>query len=139
MIDPNKGRYQKHFKHEWLMAELILKEFCGELKWSDADYEAFRFRCDGVSLIFYPHKTSGTGNISCRVRDAGSKDAVKLRDVLALLRIGAGFCNTFSRKLHDDWEYTSRLANRLRLQYGWANESAREQMHPKKRKKEPPK
>lgn len=130
MIDPNRGKYQKWFRQEFKMAGIILQEFGGKeyadaLTWADADYQAFRFRCDGVSLVFYPHTTRGTGNVSCRVRDDGSKDKKKMLTILSLLHAGTGYNNTFYCKAHNDWSRDDKVLRSRGLAPGWAMEAAR--------------
>lgn len=117
------GKYRQWFKHEFAMAELVLKNAGGQLQWSQNDYEAFRFVAPRVCIIFYPHKTSGTGNVSCRVRDAGSQDKNKAKRLMNQLYVGAGHNNTFSQNNQGhfgahDW------ARQTGTKFGWADEEA---------------
>lgn len=120
--DPNAGKYQRLAKHEFAMAQMVLKG--GKIEWSENDYEAFRFVSPDVCLIFYPHKTSSTGNVSIRVRDSNSKNKASAKNLMSILYIGAGNNNTFMWKgmsLND----VARIADNNGLQFGWADEKVR--------------
>ncbi|AJG18857.1 hypothetical protein [Cupriavidus basilensis] len=121
--DPNAGNYQRLAKQEFSIAEKVLAGAGGRLQWGTNDYEAFRFVSPDVTLIFYPHKTSGTGNTSIRVRDQASKKKGKAAHLMALLYVGAGNNNTFYWK---DMEYNTvhRVAQSAGLEYGWAAKEA---------------
>lgn len=75
-----RKKYQAHFDH----VERVLAPFDGFLKWSEHDYEVFTFECDGVKLLFYPHK-SKSGWYSLRVRNQGSSDKERMLDVMVRL------------------------------------------------------
>lgn len=122
--DPMAGKYQREAKHEFAMASLVLKDAPGELSWSSNDYEAFRFVSRDVTLIFYPHATSGTGNVSIRVRQQASKKPGRALRLMSLLYIGAGHNTTFSWK-HMDLNAVGKVADIGRIEYGWADREAR--------------
>lgn len=126
MRDPNAGKYIRQFAAEFAMAELVLAPY-GKLEWSKNDYEAFRFVGDDVTLIFYPHKTRAS-NVHIRVREQGSRDKDKARELMALLDIGSGANCTFSRNHQNgnDIMYQEKLRKRLGLAYGWAALKVRE-------------
>jgi hypothetical protein len=120
--DPNAGQYQKFYKHEFEMAKLVLKS--ENIKWSQNDYEAFRFTSKDVNLIFYPHTTSSTGNRSIRVRNSNSKNKARAKNLMSLLYIASGNNNTFSWKgmcMND----TVRIADNKQLRFGWAEDKVR--------------
>jgi hypothetical protein len=119
--DPNAGKYQKMAKREFAIAGRVLAEAGGELTWSTHDYEAFRFVAPGVRLIFYPHRTSSTGNISIRVRDSGSSNTKLAARLMARLHIGSGNDNTFSWK-GMDLNAMLRVKDAERLEWGWADQ-----------------
>jgi hypothetical protein len=122
--DPNAGKYQRMAKREFAIARRVLADAGGELEWSTHDYEAFRFVAPGVRLIFYPHTTSSTGNVSIRVRDSGSNDKARAARLMALLYIGAGNNNTFSWK-GMNFNAVLRIKQDAGLEYGWAEQGAR--------------
>lgn len=53
-------------------------------------YEIATVKGDGVQLIIYPHKTTGTGNVSARLRNNGSKDKAAARRVMIAMKNGEG-------------------------------------------------
>lgn len=75
MSDIRAGKYQSfgYIRQLFRHAGKIL-EGLGTLEWGTHDYQAFTFKSDKVSLVFYPHKVKTTGNHHLRVRDQGSKD-----------------------------------------------------------------
>lgn len=99
MSDPNKKKYRKWFKHEFELAKGILANEAGRIEWVDHDYQAFIYRSNNVCLVFYPHKTSGTGNINIRVRDQHSKNAQKAKMLMRRLYKESGNNNTFWEKI----------------------------------------
>ena len=75
--DPNSlAKYRSMYTYEFKLAKKILGATDYELFWVDVDYQLFVFEYDGVRLVFYPHKTKGTGNTHVRVRSE-SKPHVK--------------------------------------------------------------
>lgn len=68
-----KMSYKKYFAEEFELAKAALKPLGGEVYWVDHDYEAFRYKADGVLLIFYPHQTTA-GNHHLRVRCAANSN-----------------------------------------------------------------
>lgn len=56
---------------------------------STHDYEIAVVKGGGVQLVIYPHKT-GQGHRHARVRNNGSKDAKRAREVLHALDKGVG-------------------------------------------------
>lgn len=94
MRDKLAGKYKSIYKSEFNLAKKILKDFEGKLEWSNSEYEAFTFKSDNLSLIFYPHRTSA-GNYHIRVRGKGKN----LESVLKLLHEKSGYNCTFSHKL----------------------------------------
>ena len=81
----------------WIASDLLLP-YGGKLEESEHDYECFTFKTDSVSLVFYPHRTSSTGNYHIRVRDHGSKDKKKAGEIMAALYDPTGQRPGFSRK-----------------------------------------
>lgn len=98
MSDPDAGKYNKLFPMAFGIAKDLLAAHGGELEWSQHDYQAFTYRSADVSLVFYPHKTAGTGNRHLRVRDQGSKNKTLAAKLMVNLDQAAGFNCTFSRK-----------------------------------------
>lgn len=98
MSDPDAGKYNKLFKQQFAIATETLAQRDGQLEWVRHDYQAFIYREPGVCLVFYPHKTSGTGNRHIRVRDQGSKDKKLAKELMESLDRAAGFNCTFTRK-----------------------------------------
>lgn len=85
MSDPKRGKYHHEYTEEFVEAKKRLSdEFHGEIKWGSKDYEAFTYRAHGLSLVFYPHKTSA-GGYHIRVRDNGSKDKSRVEKAAHLL------------------------------------------------------
>jgi hypothetical protein len=70
------------------------EKICGALgcvvERSKHAYEIATVVGKGIRLVIYPHKTSSTGNISARVRDNGSKDKARAREVMLAMKRGAG-------------------------------------------------
>lgn len=95
MRDKNAGKYDKLYKREFDLAAKVLGNL-GPLKWGEHDWEAFTFQCVGVSLVFYPHRTSA-GNYHIRVRDQGSSDKKKAGELMEQLDALEHTC-TFTRK-----------------------------------------
>lgn len=118
MSDPNKSNYAKWYKQEFAMAQRVLGQH-GTLEWATADYEAFRFKCEGVQLIFYPHQTKSTGNHNIRIRDSGSKNKELAQELMYMASIGAGNNNTFHSKFHNLNE-EGNFARKNGINYGWA-------------------
>jgi hypothetical protein len=56
---------------------------------SAADYEIAKVKCDGVSLVIYPHKTTA-GHHHARVRDNGSKRPEFAARIMQALNSGEG-------------------------------------------------
>ena len=71
-------------------ATLICHQVGCVVERSQHAYEIATVKGEGVSLLIYPHKTTGTGNVSARARDNGSKDKKKARAVLTALKRGDG-------------------------------------------------
>lgn len=123
--DPNAGKYNKMFDEEFRIAQLVLKPYGGQLIWCTNDYEAFRFVSPAVTILFYPHKTSSTGNISCRVRDQGSKNKKLAAELMIRLKVGSGHWTTFTQKSNATHNEESDLCKREGLEMGWAREQVR--------------
>lgn len=80
------------------MAALVLKGEPGALAWAEDDYVAFRYReGSAVRIVFYPHKTSA-GHYHLRLRDEGSKDKARFKELADRLYIGSGYTCTFQVK-----------------------------------------
>jgi hypothetical protein len=94
-MDINKKQYKKLYKNEFQLATKVLGV---GVEWSPHDYEAFIYKKDTVSLVFYPHRTSA-GNYHIRVRDNGSKDKELAKRLMFNLDIEAGNNCTFSKKM----------------------------------------
>lgn len=62
MSDTQVGQYHKYWKSEFNLASELLDKLPldGKLEWSKNDYEAFSYKSEKVSLIFYPHTVKGT-------------------------------------------------------------------------------
>lgn len=129
------GKYQKPFKHEYLMAQLILKGKGGVLDWSTKDYEAFTFTADGVRILFYPHTTNSTGNVQCRVRDHGSKNKKLARKIMADLYVASGHSVTFYCKSLGSNEANELVGKEAWNNAGWAHRQAMEIQFPTKKAK----
>lgn len=122
MKDPNAGKYQRIFREEFEMAERVLRQFGGTLKWSSNDYEAFRYTNQDVGLLFYPHTNKNTRNRSIRVREQASQNKAKAAELMVRLRIGAGFCNAFKQNNTHTWLAETLLCQRENLTMGRARE-----------------
>jgi hypothetical protein len=92
--DENKRRYKKEYAEEFRLAQSVLGE---SVEWSPHDYEAFRYKDEDVSLVFYPHRTTA-GNYHIRIRDNGSKNKQRAIELMQKLDSAAGNNCTFSRK-----------------------------------------
>lgn len=97
MRESDKRHYKNQYKEEFALAKSILKDEPGKLEWSKNDYQVFTYKEDGVTLVFYPHKTSA-GHYHIRVRNQNSKDTEKARRLMILLDHGAGSNCTFTHK-----------------------------------------
>ncbi len=118
MADPMAGKYKKPFKREFVMAELVLAPYGGKLEWSQNDYEAFRFTSPGVTLIFYPHKTSA-GHHHIRIREQNSKSKALAHELMARLDVAAGHCCTFSSKHLQSAHFKFGIEHKI--EHGWAD------------------
>lgn len=78
------------FQTELDFAAVICAHLGCSLELSSHDYEIATVKCDGVQILIYPHKTSGTDNISARVRDNGSKDKAAARRIMIAMKNGEG-------------------------------------------------
>jgi len=87
---------KREWQDEFNMAKLLLRASDTELKWSSANYEAFKFKKGDVSLLFYPHRAASM-NYHIRVRDQGSKNKPFAKRIMDLLSVSTGCC-TFSQK-----------------------------------------
>ena len=97
MSDTEHKRYRKLYKTEFELAQRILADEGGALEWSPYDYEVFTYKAPGVSLVFYPHRTSAS-NYHIRVRDQNSKNSAEADRIMDKLDTETGFNCTFSRK-----------------------------------------
>ena len=120
MADPEKRYYRKRYAHEFAMAALILGK---QPEWSPHDYEAFTYKNGGVSLVFYPHRTSA-GNYHIRVRDNGSSDKGEAYRLMAMLDHGAGPCCTFRYNLKD-YKLAAFIRDTAEKPFGWADQQLR--------------
>lgn len=84
------GKRKLPFQREYEFAEVICAALGCTIERSTHAYEIATIKREGVSLLLYPHKTTGTNNISVRARDNGSKDKVAAREVLVELKQGYG-------------------------------------------------
>jgi len=84
----------KKKRHPWQEEIDYATTICAKLgctvELSSHDYEIATVKGEGVQLVIYPHKTSGTGNLSARLRDNGSKDKSKARHVMLAMKNGEG-------------------------------------------------
>jgi hypothetical protein len=71
-------------------AETICADLGCTVQRSPHAYEIATVTGDGVRLVIYPHKTSSTGNVSARVRDNGSKNKARAREVMLAMNRGEG-------------------------------------------------
>jgi hypothetical protein len=78
----------------WAREVGFAQQICAHLGLSVARsghaYEIATIKGDGVSLLLYPHKTTGTGTISVRARDNGSRNKPAARAALRALYQGEG-------------------------------------------------
>lgn len=119
MDDPFKGRYEKACQFEFDVAQKVLSEFEGKLEWGEHNYQAFIFTGKNLKIVFYPHKTSTTGNRS--IKCYGSGKDFKLAH--ALLKIAIGGRNTFDIKnAGSDWQYQMQIAKQRGLETGYLHE-----------------
>lgn len=88
---------KRDWQREYDIASKVLDNEQGELVWATDAYVAFRFIGEDVRIVFYPHKTSAY-NYHIRVRDEGSKNKTRARELMYSLDVGAGNNCTFSRK-----------------------------------------
>lgn len=128
------GKYQKPFKHEFLMAQLILKGKGGILEWSTNDYEAFTFTAEGVRILFYPH-TNSNRNVGCRIRDHGSKNKALAKKLMAVLYVAVGHNTTFYCKGLGINEVADLAGKEAWDHSGWAHKQAMEIRFPTKKVK----
>src|SRR5689334_18650446 len=81
--------------------EAVLRKGCipfgATVEDSPHAYEVFRIAAPGVSLIVYPHRTSAH-HYHLRVRNNGSKDAIKARALLTAIDELSGYNCTFHCK-----------------------------------------
>lgn len=96
-MDKNKGKYQNIYGKEFALAKFALKNDDGRLEWANADYQAFTYKSDEVTLIFYPHKTTAN-NYHIRVRSQNSRSAEKANDLMAMLDKSQSWNCTFTYK-----------------------------------------
>lgn len=84
---------QRHAR-TWATEVGYARAICGPLgcivAMSNHAHEIATVKGDGISILIYPHKTSGTGNISARVRDNGSRDKAKARAIMLAMKSGEG-------------------------------------------------
>lgn len=104
---------KRAWQDEYDVAALVLKDEPGGLEWATDDYVAFRYREPTVRIVFYPHKTSAM-NHHLRVRDEGSKDKKRFKQLIARLYVGSGLTCTFSIK-HGGVPQPPKG-----IEYGWA-------------------
>lgn len=97
MADHRHSQYKRLYKHEFEFARAHLAADGGTVEWSPHDFEAFTYKAPGVSLVFYPHKTTAN-NRHIRVRDNGSKDKTRAAELMTSLWAAHGYECTFSRK-----------------------------------------
>lgn len=88
---------KKAIQEAFDLAHDILDDEVGELSESPHDYQCFTFVGPGISLVFYPHRTSA-GNYHIRVRDQRSGNVEKAIYLMKLLNEKAGSNCTFSHK-----------------------------------------
>lgn len=93
-------------------------QICGHLdctvERSAADYEIAKVKGDGVSLVIYPHKTTA-GNRHARVRDNGSKNAVRAAEVMTALNGGHGLPQKEAEKVCFSCTFTFKKLPSLAL------------------------
>lgn len=89
-MDANAGNYHKIYKSEFGLAKSILEDEGGHIEWGTNDYEAFLFTKPGVSLVFYPHRTTAR-HYHIRVRDRNSKDKAEVLRLMAKLEEAGNF------------------------------------------------
>jgi len=114
MDDPFKGRYNEIYQFEFDLATEALKEFGGKMEWGKHNYQAFIYTAPELKITFYPHKTKTTGNHSIRVHGSGKKYNL----AHALLKIAAGYRNTFDEKWGDNHNYASQIAKQRGREFG---------------------
>jgi hypothetical protein len=94
---------KKQYRKEYELAKRNLANEPGALVWVKHEYQLFKYSENCVRLVFYPHKTKGTGNIHVRVRDEHSKDKQRADYLMKRLDDSAGNNCTFTRK-HKVWD-----------------------------------
>jgi len=74
-------RFNKNeFERAWKAAQSIALP--GKLSKVEHDWQLFIYREDGVCIVFYPYKCpSATGHV-VRIRDQGSHDKTRLKEVM---------------------------------------------------------
>lgn len=80
-----------------LLAASILKDCGGDFYSSDAEYELYKYKEAGVTLVFYRHKTTA-GHYHTRVMNQNSKNKIRARELIAKLYQESGNNCTFSCK-----------------------------------------
>lgn len=100
MNDVSKN--QKLWKRDFMKAQRRLDGLGGTLEWSHHAYEAMRWIAPGLTLIFYPHRTTA-GNYHLRVRKGACTDRELLREAIhALAENSCTFDFPSERKLHHE-------------------------------------
>jgi len=119
MADSMRGKYHKKmFRREFEAAQQRLRPLGGQVEPGRFDYEAFTYIVPGLTLIFYPHRVSTTGNRHIRVRSAPGADPKLLeKAIFALAENSCTFQYPMDRDLHNravsasvQREYASRTA-----------------------------
>ncbi len=86
----------RKYGEEYKAAKIVLSSELGKFKWLTCDYQAFTYKSDDVSLVFYPHKTTA-GNHHIRVRNQNSKNKDKAYQLMKSLYDSSFDC-TFKYK-----------------------------------------
>lgn len=103
---------RREWQDEFDVAALVLKSEPGTIEWAADHYVAFRYREASVRIVFYPHRTSA-GNYHLRVRDEGSKDKPRFKELARRLYVGSGLSCTFQVKY-------GIIPDKGDIEYGWA-------------------
>ena len=89
---------QRDIEYHRELAKRILKDEIGIIVSTNHEWQYFHYMAPGVCIVFYPHKTKGTGNRHVRVRDQNSRFPDEARRIMDKLFSQSGDSLTFKRK-----------------------------------------
>lgn len=79
------------------LAANILKDEPGQFYSASGLYELYKYKEPGVTIVFYPHKTSAH-NYHTRVMNQNSKNAKRCKELIEKLNSESGYNCTFTCK-----------------------------------------